>query len=689
MPRLIRLLLMTIAFALALAAPARAQFETPNRQFHNGVGFPLEGRHRDIACESCHINNVFKGTPTRCFDCHWERRQDDRFKLQLGSQCEMCHRPVSWTSVRFDHAASTGMPLNGAHRQLACQTCHQGGNFQAANTTCISCHQQDFAAAQNPNHVAAGFPTTCEACHRPSDVTFNQARFDHQASFPLVGLHAQATCATCHRGNVFQGTPRDCVGCHRAEYERTSAPNHAAAGFPTTCDSCHRETDTSWSQGAGFNHASIFALVGTHAQAACVSCHRNNVYRGTSRDCVGCHQDEYNRTSTPNHAAAGFPTTCESCHRASDTSWRGSGFNHASIFALVGQHAQTACTTCHVNNVYRGTPRDCVGCHQDDYNRTSAPNHASAGFPTTCETCHRASDSSWRGASFNHNSVFNLVGRHASTVCESCHRNGVYRGTPRDCVGCHVDQYNRTTNPNHASSGFPTTCENCHRAADTSWNQGTFNHATVFALVGRHASATCTACHRNGIYRGTPRDCVGCHVDQYAPHDQPQPRVLRLPDYVRELPSRGRHVVEPGHLQPRHRLRAGGTPRLRHLHRLPPQRHLPRHAAGLRRLPHRPAQPHHQPEPRVVGLPHHLRKLSPGHGLVVESGHVQPPVPDHVGPASAKLLHVSPDIDAELYVPGLPRALAITDGQRASRPLRLPLRLAGLLQLPPERTELT
>jgi hypothetical protein len=65
----------------------RAQFDTPNRQFHNETAFPLDGRHRTVECASCHINHVYKGTPTRCFDCHWVRRQDDRYRLQLGSQC--------------------------------------------------------------------------------------------------------------------------------------------------------------------------------------------------------------------------------------------------------------------------------------------------------------------------------------------------------------------------------------------------------------------------------------------------------------------------------------------------------------------------------------------------------------------------------------------------------------------------
>ncbi len=459
MTRLLRLLLLPFAIALALASPAEAQFETPNRQFHNQTGFALEGRHRDVACTACHLNNVYKGTPTTCYDCHWQRRQDDRFRLQLGSQCETCHRPVSWTGARFDHAANTGVPLNGAHAQAACQSCHPNGNFRAASTTCISCHQQDYQSAQNPNHVTAGFPTNCETCHRASDTSFNLARFDHNAAFPLRGMHAATTCASCHRGNVFRGTARDCVGCHRTNYDRTTTPNHAAAGFPTTCESCHRETDSSW-QGAGFNHNQVFALVGNHAQAACATCHRNNVFRGTPRDCVGCHIEQYNRTSAPNHASAGFPTACENCHRATDTNWRGAGFNHNQVFQLLGRHAQAACTTCHRNNVYRGTPRTCVGCHIDQYNRTSAPNHASSGFPTTCENCHRGSDGSWNQGTFNHR--FPITSGPHRTSCSTCHQSSTQSFT---CLVCHEHSQSQMDSKHRGRAGYrydSLACYSCH-----------------------------------------------------------------------------------------------------------------------------------------------------------------------------------------------------------------------------------
>ncbi|MBP7779071.1 MAG: hypothetical protein KA371_18285 [Acidobacteria bacterium] len=585
-------LLLALALAVLIGSIAtRAQFETPNRAFHSNTTFPLTGRHQVVACESCHLKGVFKGTPRTCYDCHWVRRQDDKFKTTLGTQCESCHRTISWTAVRWDHAALTGMPLNGAHRTIGCESCHTNGRFTGVAVSCVNCHQKDYAATTTPNHAAAGFPTACEACHRPADVAFSQARFDHNASFPLtgphqtttcaschrnnvfrgtsrecsschqadfaraqepnhvaagfpttcelchranapswrtsgttafahasfplVGLHAQQTCTSCHRNSVFAGTPRDCVGCHRPAYERTTTPNHIAAGFPTTCESCHRPSEPGWRSSGGFNHAQFFPLVGQHTMQTCVACHTNNQFKGTARDCVGCHRANYERTTTPNHAQAGFPTTCENCHRPTDPSWGGGNFNHNQVFALAGRHATAACAACHVNNVFRGTARDCVGCHRTEYDRTTAPNHVQAGFPTTCDNCHRNSDQTWRNANFNHNQVFQLVGKHATVACAVCHVNNVFRGTARECIGCHRAEYDRTATPNHAAAGFSTNCETCHRPTDQTWRGVTFNHNTFFALQGIHALQACATCHRNNVYRGTPRDCVSCHRAKY------------------------------------------------------------------------------------------------------------------------------------------------------------------------------
>ncbi len=502
---------------------------TISRAFHKDGVFPLEGRHLTVPCASCHQNNQIQGTPTLCESCHWERRQDDPYRTRLGIQCGTCHRPTSWTAVNWDHATMTGVALTPVHKALGCDSCHKQKTFTPNSVFCATCHQADYDRTTSPAHKAAGFPTTCETCHLTTQTSWMQASFNHNAFFPLVGVHATQQCAACHKNNIYQGTPTTCVGCHQAQYNATTNPNHRTAGFPTTCETCHNATSPSWNTtgNGAFNHNAFFPLIGTHATAACASCHVNNVFPGTPKDCFSCHRAQYQQTRSPNHAAAGFPTTCDSCHNAASPSWTAS-FNHNAFFPLVGTHATAACATCHVNNVYKGTASTCYGCHQAQYNQTKNPNHAAAGFPTACEQCHNAASPDWGGA-FNHASIFPLVGMHSTVPCATCHVNNVFKGTPRNCIGCHQAQYNATTNPNHRASGFPTTCEQCHNAARADWGGATFNHSAFFPLVGTHATQACAACHKNNVYQGTPRDCYSCHQAQYNATTNPNHRASGFP----------------------------------------------------------------------------------------------------------------------------------------------------------------
>ncbi len=576
-----------------------AQWKSASRAFHK-TSWPLEGKHLLVPCASCHVKGQTKGTPRLCADCHWDRRQDDRFKTRLGLDCQNCHRPASWTAVTWSHAAATGFALSGAHAGLDCEKCHTGGVFRKSETSgCIGCHREDYDRAKEPNHVTAGFPTTCETCHKVSDTSWEQARFNHQATFPLAGQHATAACASCHENGVYRGTARDCSGCHislyqkatnpshilagfpttcetchrssdpawtgvafnhskwplagkhagqactachrsgvfqgltstcaschQADYQKAVNPNHVTAGFPTACETCHKVSDTSWQQGK-FDHATTFPLVGKHTTQACVACHASGVYRGTARDCAGCHLPLFQKATNPSHILAGFPTTCETCHKATDPAWTGVAFNH-SKWPLAGKHAGQACTACHRSGVFQGLPSTCASCHQADYQKAVNPNHVTAGFPTACESCHKVSDASWKQGKFDH-AKWPLLGRHSGPLCATCHTNGVFQGLQSDCVSCHLPKYQATKDPNHAQAGFPTTCQVCHKVSDMSWSQGTFNHAAVFPLVGTHATQSCASCHKGGVYKGTARDCVGCHLSKYQATTNPNHQAAGFP----------------------------------------------------------------------------------------------------------------------------------------------------------------
>ncbi|MEI6669957.1 MAG: multiheme c-type cytochrome, partial [Acidobacteriota bacterium] len=477
--------------------------------------FQLVGLHATQPCAACHVNGIYKGTTNACIGCHKtlydKTTTPNHVAAGFPTACDACHKATdpSWLVAVFNHA--TTYPLVGLHATQPCSACHVNNVYKGTSRECVGCHKSTYDKTTNPNHAAAGFPTTCDSCHKPTDPTWQGAIFNHATVYQLVGLHATQPCAACHVNGVYKGTPRDCYGCHKSTYDKTTSPNHAAAGYPTTCDSCHSASATTWAA-SSFNHAAIYKLVGLHATQPCAACHVNNVYKGTPNTCVGCHKSTYDKTTSPNHAAAGFPTTCDSCHSASAATWSAS-FSHTAIYPLVGLHATQPCTACHVNSVYKGTPRTCVGCHQSTYDKTTSPNHAAAGFSTACDSCHNASAATW-SASFSHPATFQLVGLHATQPCAACHVNNVYKGTPNTCVGCHLTTYNATTNPKHSTAGFPTTCDTCHSASAATW-VSSFNHASTFALAGVHATQPCAACHISGVYKGTPRTCVGCHLANY------------------------------------------------------------------------------------------------------------------------------------------------------------------------------
>ncbi|MBZ5589336.1 MAG: hypothetical protein LAO05_12310, partial [Acidobacteriia bacterium] len=493
------------------------QWPGASRAFHKATLFPLDGQHLGVACASCHLDGQTKGTPNRCYDCHWVRHQDDRFRTQLGTNCENCHRTTSWRSVTWDHATATGFALVGAHMAIDCQSCHRDQQFGATSTACVSCHLTDFNKAKAPDHVQAAFPTTCDTCHKFADTNWNQAHFDHAATaFPLLGVHATQACNACHGDGVYKGKSVACVSCHQTDFNNSKNPSHTAAGFSTACDTCHKVSDMSWNL-ATFNHAATaFPLLGAHATQACSTCHGDNIFKGKPTTCVSCHMTDFQNAVTPvNHVASNFPTTCDTCHKVSDTSWTQATFNHTA-FPLAGVHATTACANCHVNNNFNTPlPTTCVGCHISTYQTATTPvNHA--GLPTTCDSCHNFADAAWTlASSFNHATYFALAGAHTTAACTSCHTNGNFTTVPTSpCFACHATDFaNATTPVPHAA--FPNTCDTCHKFSDTSWTQATFNHSSVFPLVGIHATTACANCHITNNYTTVPTTCAGCHISSY------------------------------------------------------------------------------------------------------------------------------------------------------------------------------
>jgi hypothetical protein len=440
---------------------------SPTPRFrHESTGYVLEPAHRQASCRGCHLSPVFERVATACADCH-----KDAHRGELGSRCETCHTPSTWTNQReiFHVHARSRFPLMAIHARLDCTACHRDQRpFQYATTPaeCGNCHYQTYLETTSPSHVQSGFSRRCEDCHSVVSTTWQGARFSHPASFPLAGGHAGLACARCHVGGRYEGTSSACVSCHLPDYQRTTNPGHAAGGFPTTCESCH--TIGAW-RPAKFDHGSTgFPLTGAHARVDCARCHPGGRYPGTPTDCYSCHQADYLATTNPSHQASGFPTQCQTCH---DTSaWRPASFDHnRTRFPLTGAHLRVDCARCHVGGRYSGTPTACYSCHQADYSGATNPNHAAAGFPTSCQDCHTTA--AWRPATFDHDGryfpIYSGTHRGRWSSCGDCHVNpGNYQVF--ECILCH-EHANRTEvdSKHRGVSGYAYQSSACYRCHST------------------------------------------------------------------------------------------------------------------------------------------------------------------------------------------------------------------------------
>jgi hypothetical protein len=239
------------------------------------ASFPLRGAHQSSQCSACHVTLDFSRASSECVDCH-----DDAHRGELGTDCAECHTPRNFLdrSEQLARHRTTRLPLSGAHAVLDCEACHrpqpQGAlTWVGTPSDCAACHIAEYQSAVDPNHVAAGFPTECQQCHRPT--LWEQARFDHRnTGFHLQGEHRRIDCSACHSSG-YSGTPTDCYACHQDDYLATKDPNHQLAGFPTDCSLCHGQS--TFAGGSFREHDSLYFPIysGRHdgTWAACSDCH--------------------------------------------------------------------------------------------------------------------------------------------------------------------------------------------------------------------------------------------------------------------------------------------------------------------------------------------------------------------------------------------------------------------------------
>ena len=162
---------------------------------HAATRFPLDGAHVLLDCRKCHGSPgpgrlEFRRADITCNGCHADASPHGNAYADGGgvTVCSRCHVTRSWQPQDVAHET---FPLDGAHAQVACASCHTPGRARTPRD-CESCH-----AAADP-HAGRSAGRTCSACHATSSFTA-AISFDHGTTrYPLEGAHVNVRCRACH-----------------------------------------------------------------------------------------------------------------------------------------------------------------------------------------------------------------------------------------------------------------------------------------------------------------------------------------------------------------------------------------------------------------------------------------------------------------------------------------------------------
>lgn len=260
---------------------------------HDATRFALDGFHRLVECESCHVQGRFQGTPSDCASCHGgssviSAGGKNLQHIASSDQCEDCHRSDNWQSVaRVDHSQTMGVceqchngvqadgkPADHPVTTAACDTCHVSTSWSIVTfdhgtitQPCSTCHNGSTATGKGTDHLTT--MAECDTCH--SVHAWVPATFDH--------ANVTGSCSTCHDGS------------------RATGKNDGHFVTALECDTCHNTTN--WST-TNYRHDAGGGYPGEHrTPLACEDCHIGNVqtnvwpFPAYQPDCAGCHANSY------------------------------------------------------------------------------------------------------------------------------------------------------------------------------------------------------------------------------------------------------------------------------------------------------------------------------------------------------------------------------------------------------------
>jgi len=321
--------------------------------------FPLDGKHSELSCDSCHSTGLYAGTPNLCSSCHVEAMPSGHYE----GECSLCHSTTGWLPTTFTHELVIAQDCQKCHFDERparhypgqCSACHATSEWLpaafdhsvAGAVDCQSCHQLDRPV----NH----YPGQCSACHATN--AWSPATFNHQVA-------GAVDCQSCHNknkpANHYSG---QCSACHTTNAWKPASFNHQVAGA-VDCQACHNNNKPA-----------------NHYSGQCSACHSTNAWRPAgfnhqaagATNCQACHAG--------NRPANHFSGQCSDCHNTSN--WGDANFNHS--FPINHGDANGQCSSCHPSG---GSSWTCFNCHNESEMTKKHNEKGIADYVARCMECH-------------------------------------------------------------------------------------------------------------------------------------------------------------------------------------------------------------------------------------------------------------------------------------------------------------
>ena len=311
-----------------------------------------------------------------------------------GTSAANCHRPTSWTAVTWNHAQATGFVLGGAPRDAAVSGVSWREHLYRPVPGLLLVPPEELRSYSEPGPRRGGILDDVRDLPQADGYVLDSSELQSRFDLPAGGPACDAAVRRLSQEQRLQGHGERLLSAATWQLRRPRIPNHVGGRLPDNLRELPQADRRNVDSGDVQPHALTFPLVGDPMRR----CHAPPATRTTStrarpRNCSGATRPDYDadrRTRTtwpPASRPPARPATSRPTRRG-----RQARFNHTRHDLPADRGARDAAMRDlpHEQRL-QGHGARLLRLPQARLRRRPRTRTTSAaGFPTTCETCHKS-----------------------------------------------------------------------------------------------------------------------------------------------------------------------------------------------------------------------------------------------------------------------------------------------------------